>query len=102
MTSRIFVLALVALALVACQSHATAMEIVCNAPIACDDCNAADPAMRAANIARYLSDHVTNAEAVQMFSALATMEPEDRMRIVRAEAAREGITSCPLADDIAR
>lgn len=86
------------LPLSACQSQAAAMEIICNASTGCADCNAADPSIRAARLAEYIANNVTNDEAVQMFSSIAAIAPADRARAIREAAAAEGITSCPIAD----
>lgn len=88
------------LGLTACQSHRAAMEIVCNASSGCPDCNAADPSIRAMHLAEYISTNVTNDEAVQMFAGIASIDPAERSRIIRAEAAREGLTSCAMADEL--
>jgi hypothetical protein len=100
MKLRAVLVALAVVSLSACQSHRTAMEIICNAPSDCLDCSAADPATRVSHLATYISTHVTNPEAVDMFSSMAAMDPAERGPILRAAAAREGLTSCPWADEL--
>lgn len=86
--------------LTACQSHRSAMEIVCNASSGCADCNAADPAVRATHLAEYIAANVTNDEAVQMFASIASLEPGERARALRDAAARAGLARCAMADEL--
>jgi hypothetical protein len=88
------------LSLTACQSHHAAIELICNAPTQCAECNVADPSARAMHLAEYISNHLTNSEAVAMVSSMANMEPSSRAQVLRSEAAREGIASCPMADSV--
>lgn len=100
MTVRVIFLALALAGLTACQSHHAAMEIICNASTECAPCRAADAPSRATFLAQYISDRVTNSEAVQMFSSFPTLDPAQRAPILRREAAREGISPCPMAEEM--
>lgn len=81
-----------------CQSKKAALEVVCQAPVACAECQSADPSMRAVLMAQHIEANLSNGEVKTMFEALANASPEGRAEIMRAELDAEGITECPMLD----
>lgn len=89
---------LLALACGPFQTYGQAMQLVCDAPIDCIECNVAAPDQRAQLLAAYISERLWNRDAIDVFSALAMVSPEDKGIILRHAAAEGGVTSCPFAD----
>ena len=81
-----------------CQSKKAALEVVCQAPVACTECQSADPSMRAVLMAQHIEANLSNGEVKTMFEALANASAEGRAEILRAELDAEGITECPMLD----
>ena len=80
------------------QTYGQAMQIICDAPMECTECNKADPAERVSMLAQYISERVYNREAIRVFSALAMAGPEDKARLLRSAAAEGGVTDCRFAE----
>lgn len=82
------------------QSYAQGMAKICQSPIeaAAQVAAAPDAPAKATVAALWVSAHVTNAEARQLFSELAPLTPEQKAHKVRSAAAQVGIASCPLAE----
>ena len=59
---------------------------------------AVQPPARATAAGNWISHHVTNAEARELFAALAPLPPDQKARRAREAAARAGIARCPLAE----
>ena len=81
------------------QSFEQGMAKICQSPneATANGEAAPDAPAQATAAALWVSEHVTNAEARQLFSELAPLTPEQKAHKVRAAAAQVGIASCPLA-----
>jgi len=82
------------------QSYAQGMTKICQSPLeaAAQVAAAPDAPAKATAAALWVSEHVTNAEARQLFGELAPLAPEQKAQKVRSAAAQVGIASCPLAE----
>ena len=49
-------------------------------------------------MAEWMSENVSSSEGRELFQGLAMVDSETKVRILREEAKKVGITSCPLAD----
>ncbi|MBL8955000.1 MAG: hypothetical protein JNK82_29765, partial [Myxococcaceae bacterium] len=82
----------------ACQSEAEAMRVVCDAPIACTKCMEAPPADKAILLARHITEGVRNDEVKKMFSGLASVSAEEKVRLLADRAKAAGITKCAMLE----
>src|SRR5262249_6695420 len=53
---------------------------------------------RAVKISRFLSDHLQSREAKALLERLPKLPPEEKGKALPAEAAKYGVSPCPLAD----
>lgn len=56
-----------------------------------------DPALSQKNLHAWLAEHVSNEKVREVFSLIGKMPPSQRSGMLRAAAAKVGITDCPLA-----
>lgn len=56
-----------------------------------------DPAMSQKLLHAWLTEHVTNKKVREVFTLVGKMPPSQRSGMLRAAAAKVGITDCPLA-----
>ena len=92
---------LLAVGMVGCgQSYQDGIAAICQSPVAAaaQVVAAPDAPAKATAAAQWLSGHLSNPEARQLFSDLAPLPPEQKAYKVRTAAAGVGIASCPLAD----
>lgn len=93
-----FALALVALGLVGCSSYKKDLQTMCDAPSKATIPPGADASQKAVAMAAYIDDNIKSSEGRATFSGLAAVSPSEKGRTLRAEATKNGITSCALAD----
>ena len=79
------------------QSMKQAMELICDAPNRVTVPEGASDSDRAAAMASWIRENVTNAQALELMSQLASVLPEDRDSMLSDEAKRHGIGTCALA-----
>jgi hypothetical protein len=79
------------------QSFRDGMVALCSVP---DDIERVAPADRQQVLSERAAKRVSNREARNVLEALGAIDPQDRVRILREEATRAGLTACPLADAI--
>lgn len=94
----VVIVIVVALSSAGCQSEKAAMELVCNAPNDCAECEQGDPAMRAVRLAQHIDRKLSNAKVRKLFRSLANVDPAHKVRMLKARAQALGLSSCPLAD----
>jgi len=88
-----------ALALLGCQSYQDGLAAICNAPSTCGKpCQEVSPDLRVEMVSRHINDSVGNGEAKALYLSLAGMAPEQRAVLLKQEAAKNGLSGCPLAD----
>lgn len=80
------------------QTKGQALQVLCDAPTACEGCAGADPAERATRMAEHINQNVWNGEVRDMSEAMAYASPDAKARILREELASVGITDCALAE----
>ena len=82
------------------QSFEQGMTTICQSPIeaAAQVAAAPDAPAKATVAARWISGHLENAEARQLFQDLAPLTPEQKSQRLREAAARAGLAQCPLAE----
>ena len=94
------VLLLMPVLLAGCQSYEKAIDEICEAPTRCEQCSKVAPDQKMRLIADHIDRKVHNREASKMFEAMAMMDPESRIRVLREAASKAGRSDCPLADSM--
>lgn len=85
-------------ALSACQSYETGIEVICQANVRCVECQEAPPELRSMKYAEYMERLVRNGEAKTFLESIAAMDPQARIDALRREAKNANLAECPLAD----
>ena len=91
-------LLLFALVLGGCGSLKKDLQTMCEAPTRASLPADTDPADRATLMAGWIDGHLSSDEGRAFFSSVAAIDPIDRAGIIRAEAAKQGITTCAWAE----
>jgi len=88
------------MSLLACQSQQEAMELVCQSPVACEPCAAADPGNgeRQVLLAQYLADNVSNRSVKELLANLPRMSPDARVDVLEVFMREAGVANCPFRD----
>lgn len=90
--------ALAVVALTGCGSYKKDLQTMCDAPSKATIPPGVPPSEQAVAMATYIDDHLQTSEGRATFSGLAAVSPDDRAKLLRTEASKNGITSCALAD----
>ena len=77
------------------------LDAICNAE-ARSGASSVAAADRPATMAKWIDAHLQTQRARDLMGALATIAPADRPAKLRAEAASNGVATCPFADGIER
>lgn len=80
------------------QSFREAMRLFCQVPRDAELFDHHDPAMRAVLKSEHIDGLLKNAEARALWTALASVDADQRGGLLREEASRAGVDDCPLAD----
>jgi len=83
--------------LAGCGSYKKDLATICDAPNQAA-ITATDPSERVTLLAAWIDQRIKTDEARNLFSALANASPNDKSTMLREEAKKNGIASCPLAD----
>lgn len=86
-----------ALALVSC-TYGRDLQSLCDAPLKAGLSPGDSRDVEALKMARWADGHLQSSEGVKLFRSLGSAPPQEKARILRAEAAAHGVSSCPLAD----
>jgi hypothetical protein len=86
-----------ALGLAGCTSYAKDLKVICEAPDRVQGADP-DPAMRAVQLAEYISQNLGSKDGRATFSAIANMNPRDKATLLRDEARAQGLSRCAFAD----
>ena len=83
-----------------CQSQKTAMEVSCNAPTECTECQTAAPDIRAVLMAKHVEKQLWNRQAIKLMESLAMISPKERSQTLLAEAKKAGLEKSLLATQL--
>ena len=78
------------------QSFQDGMQLICDALEHVDTGLA--PSERQQAVATWIGENVTNPQVRELFSIIGDVPPSKRSGMMRAAAAKAGITKCPIAD----
>lgn len=95
-------LAILAIAVGACQSYEAGIGVICQGPVLCAECANATPDMRMAFMAKAIEENLGNGKAEELFGSLAVLSPQERIVRLESEAKAAGIAVCPLVDEMRR
>lgn len=82
-----------------CGGYRKDLETVCDARARAKIPANADDETRDAALSGYMLGHVYTPEAKKMFSRFGSLSSAAKAKILRTEAAKEGISPCLLADE---
>ena len=82
-----------------CGGYKKDLEAVCDARARAKIPADADEEARDAALSGYMLGHVYTPEAKKMFSRFGSLPAVAKAKILRTEAAKEGVSPCPLADE---
>ena len=74
-----------------CQSEATGLRVICDAPLNCGECMNAPPDLRMQMLAQHIDSNLRNGEARTLFEALASADPATRHGSLTSRAKQLGI-----------
>ena len=86
------------LLLCACSSPRADFEAFCHAHERAGIVETDAAGDKAVKIARFLGDNLKTPEAKGFLAKLPTLDPKDKAKALTAEAAKYGVSPCPLAD----
>lgn len=86
-----------AASLAACGSYKGDLDTICHA-LERSGAGAGAPAERLSRAGKWLEQNVQSSKGKTFFGNLGMADAPTRARILREEAAKVGITTCPLAD----
>ena len=79
------------------QTFGQGMSVICSSPTRVAGHGSSAPA-RAVAASIWVSAHLTNPEARELYAGLASLSPEHKALAVRTAASRAGLRQCPIAD----
>jgi hypothetical protein len=91
-------LLLLAFVLAGCGSLKKDMQTMCDAPTRASVPADVNPADKGTLLAQWIDEHLSSDDGRAFFKSVAAIDPIDRVSIIRAEAAKQGITTCAWAD----
>lgn len=91
-------LLILGLVLTGCGSLKKDVQTMCDAPTRASLPADANPADKATLLAGWIDGHLSSDEGRAFFVSVAAIDPIDRADIIRAEAAKQGITTCAWAE----
>jgi hypothetical protein len=71
---------------------------ICNAEQRAGVGSETDPAQKAVKIAMWLQKRLRTSEAKKFLGAMASVDPAQKGNLLRTEAAKHGVSPCPIAD----
>jgi hypothetical protein len=74
------------------------IETFCNAAAALDKDGVTDPAKKASELSKYLSQNLRSPRTASVFDLLEMLSPDERDEFMKLEAQKLGIKSCPMAE----
>ena len=80
------------------QTYAEALDVICNQWVGLAEIENAEPSIRAMRLAEWISERLTNPQAIEMFDNIATVSPEDRANILRIQAQEQGLDRCAIVE----
>ena len=86
---------------VGCQNYERGIQLICEAPLHCSECNTLPPAERITALGEYADKHLRNEDAKKAMATVRQTEPAKRAEALRALAELAGVPACPLADVMA-
>lgn len=92
------VTALAALLLAGCGTYKKDVQTMCDAPDRASIPPGSDVFAKNIAMAEWVDTHLSTSEGKRTFTALAAVEPHKKAELLRAEATKNGIGSCALAD----
>ncbi len=81
-----------------CQSYEEGVEVICEGPNDCAECAQVAPELRWQVMAREIDKGLSNGEAEKLFDRCAELAPAERAALLRGEAEKAGLATCPMAD----
>ena len=78
------------------QSFQDGMQLICDALEHVDA--GLTPSERQQAVATWIGENVTNPQVRELFSIIGDVPPSKRSGMMKAAAAKAGITKCPIAD----
>jgi hypothetical protein len=88
----------VALLLCSCGAAKADFDDICNAEQRSGVTGETDPTQKAVKIAMWLQGRLRTSEAKKFLSAMASVDPAQKGNLLRTEAAKHGVSPCPIAD----
>lgn len=93
---RLVLTALVSLS--ACQSYDNGMQLICDAPKHCKECEAEQGEDKLRALDGYIEQHLRNEDAKQALLSLKDAPHHEQGKQLRRMATEAGLSSCPMAD----
>jgi hypothetical protein len=90
--------AVVLLAVAACTGVKDDFDDICHAEERVELTGVSNPAEKAMKLSFWLQRRLRTSTAKDFLAKLATMDPADKGNALRAEAAKHGVSPCPIAD----
>lgn len=78
------------------QSFQDGMQLICDSLEHIDP--NLDPSEKQKAVATWIGENVTNTQVRELFSIMGDVPPSQRAGMMKAAAAKAGITKCPIAD----
>jgi hypothetical protein len=94
---RVLVL-LLAMSVCGCSSYKKDLQALCDVRSASGAAAEPDPDKQAEKMARWLEGNLRSADGIRLFRSLGPIAPKDKVRILRTEAAHNGVSPCAVAD----
>lgn len=93
---RLVLTALVCLS--ACQSYDNGMQLICDAPKHCKECEGKQGEDKLRALDGYIEQHLRNEDAKQALLSLKDAPHHEQGKQLRRMATEAGLSSCPMAD----
>tara|TARA_R110002096_G_scaffold44526_3_gene120020 strand:- start:143 stop:556 length:414 start_codon:yes stop_codon:yes gene_type:complete len=78
------------------QSFQDGMQLICDSLEHIEQ--NLDPSEKQKAVATWIGENVTNTQVRELFSIMGDVQPRQRAGMMKAAAAKAGITKCPIAD----